>query len=160
VKNNIIFEKLKIEEINQYSNMINNLIISVFDEFVGKDYSEEGNNTFKDFVEQNKIFERFNNGLSQIFIAKYNNEIIGVLETKNNDHISLYFVKKDFHGQGIGKKLFQYFMETIRNNNEIEIITVNSSIFAEKIYSKLGFIKLDEIQEKNGIKYIPMEYKI
>ena len=30
----------------------------------------------------------------------------------------------------------------------------------EKIYSKLGFIKTDEMQEKNGIKYIPMEYKL
>jgi len=152
--NNIIIEKLKISEINQFSNMI----INVFDEFVGKDYSTHGNNTFKDFIKPENVLDRFN-GLN-IFVAKYNNEIIGVLEIRNNDHISLFFVKKDFHKQGIGKKLFEKYLETIKNNSEIKTITVNSSIYAEKIYGKLGFIKMNEIQEKNGIKYIPMEYKI
>jgi predicted GNAT family N-acyltransferase len=42
----------------------------------------------------------------------------------------------------------------------IKIITVNSSFLAEKIYSKMGFIKTDEIQERDGIKYIPMEYNM
>jgi predicted GNAT family N-acyltransferase len=37
---------------------------------------------------------------------------------------------------------------------------VNSSFYGEKIYKALGFIKTEEAQEKNGIKYIPMEYKI
>jgi predicted GNAT family N-acyltransferase len=45
-------------------------------------------------------------------------------------------------------------------NNGIKIITVNSSFFAEKIYSKMGFMKTDEMQEKDGIKYIPMENKL
>ena len=48
--NDIIIEKLKIEEINQFSNMI----INVFDEFVGKDYSKQGNDTFKDFIKPEK----------------------------------------------------------------------------------------------------------
>jgi GNAT superfamily N-acetyltransferase len=151
---NIIIGKLKIEEINQFSNMI----ISVFDEFVGKDYSKQGNDTFKEFIKPENVLDRFN-GLN-IFVAKYNNEIIGVLEIRNNDHISLFFVKKDFHKQGVGKILFEKYLETIKNNSEIRIITVNSSIYAEKIYEKLGFIKINEIQEKNGIKYIPMECKI
>ena len=152
--NDKIIEKLKIEEINQFSNMI----INVFDEFVGKDYSKQGNDTFKDFIKPENVLDRFN-GLN-IFVAKYNNEIIGVLEIRNNDHISLFFVKKDFHKQGVGKKLFEKYLETIKKNSEIKTITVNSSIYAEKIYEKLGFVKINEIQEKNGIKYIPMECKI
>jgi len=156
MENNIFFETLKKEDINQYSNMINN----VFDEFVGKDYSEEGNNIFKDFIKPNNILDRFSNNLNKYFVAKYNNEIIGVLEIKNNDHISLFFVKKEFHGQGIGKKLFQNYMETIKDNNDIKIISVNSSIYAEKIYSKLGFNKTSEIHEKCGMKIVTMEYRI
>ena len=153
--NSIVFDELKIEDISQYSNMINN----VFDEFVGKDYSIQGNCTFKEFIEPQNILERFNNGVNQFYIAKYDNEIIGVLEIKNKDHISLFFVKKEFQGQGIGKKLFEIHVNSIKNNEEIKIITVNSSIYAEKIYSKLRFVKTNEIQEKCGIKYIPMEYK-
>ena len=154
---NIIIDELKIDEINNVSNMINN----VFDEFVGIDYSENGKKTFKDYISPKNIFERFNNKISKFYIAKYINEIIGILEIKNKDHISLFFVKKEYHGKGIGKKLFDNYIRTlIQDNIGIKVITVNSSFFAEKIYSKMGFTKIDEIQEKDGIKYIPMENKI
>ena len=153
----IIIDKLDIKEINIYSNIINN----VFDEFVGKDYSEKGNRTFKDFTNPKNVLARLNNENNLCLVAKYNNEIIGILEIKNYDHISLFFVKKDFHNKRIGKILFEYFINIIkRENMEINNISVNSSIYAENIYSKLGFIKTDEIQEKDGIKFIPMEYKL
>jgi GNAT superfamily N-acetyltransferase len=153
----IIFDELKIDEINLFSRMINN----VFDEFVGMDYSEEGNQTFKDYIKPENIMTRLNEKTSQFFVAKYNNEIVGVLEIKNKDHISLFFVKKGFHGKGIGKKLFDNYGEILKKgNNGIKIISVNSSSYAEKIYSKLGFTKTSEMQEKSGIKYIPMECKL
>jgi GNAT superfamily N-acetyltransferase len=155
--NNIIFDELKIDEINKVSNMINN----VFNEFVGIDYSENGKKTFKDYITPKNILERFNNKTSQFYVAKYINDIIGILEIKNKDHISLFFVKKEYHGKGIGKKLFDNYIKTLKqDNNGIKVITVNSSFFAENIYSKMGFIKTNEIQEKDGIKYIPMENKL
>ena len=157
MENGIIIEELKYEEINIFSNMVNN----IFDEFVGKDYSEEGNNVFKDYIIPENILERLNNKTSKFYVAKNNNEIIGILEIKNIDHISLFFIKKEHHRKGIGKRLFDNYIKTLKqDNNGIKIISVNSSIYAEKIYSKLGFIKTDEMQEKNGIKYIPMEYKL
>ena len=154
---NILIDDLKMEEINYVSNMINN----VFDEFVGKDYSKEGNNTFKDYIKPQNILIRLNGKNSRLLTARQGDEIIGILEIRNKDHISLFFIKKGFHGKGIGKKLFRYYLRTLKNENpEIKAITINSSIYAEKIYSKLGFVKTGEMQEKDGIKYIPMEYKI
>jgi predicted GNAT family N-acyltransferase len=153
----IIIDELKTDEINFVSDMVNN----IFDEFVGKDYSEEGNNTFKDYTTLQNILNRFNEKSSKFLTAKYSKETVGILEIKNNDHISLFFIKKEFHGKGIGKKLFENYLSIIKNeNSKIEKITVNSSIYAEEIYSKLGFIKTDEVQERDGIKYIPMEYKL
>jgi GNAT superfamily N-acetyltransferase len=155
MKENIFFNELKIDEINSFSNMVKN----VFEKFVGMDYSEEGNKTFKEYIRPENILARFNEKTSQIFAAKYDNEIIGILEIKNKDHISLFFVKKEFHDKGIGKKLFENYIEALkREDNGIKAITVNSSFYAEKIYTKLGFQKTDIIQESNGIKYIPMKY--
>ena len=155
--NKIIIEKLTIEEVNIVSNMVDN----IFDEFVGKDYSVEGNNTFKDYIKPENIIKRLVEKSSIFFTAKSDNKIIGMMEIKNKDHISLFFVQKEFHGKGIGKYLFRYYLKKTQEKNfGIKIITVNSSIYAEKIYSKLGFIKTKEIQEKEGIRYIPMEYKI
>ena len=150
----IIIGELETNEINSFSNLVN----TVFDEFVGKDYSEEGNNTFKDYTDLKNILIRFNEKTGKFYAAKYQNEIVGILEIKNNDHISLFFVKKEFHGRGIGKKLFEHFIKHV--NSEAETITVNSSIYAEKIYARIGFIKTGEIEETNGIKYIPMSFKL
>jgi hypothetical protein len=44
MENDIVFDEMKISEINSVSNMVND----VFDEFVGIDYSEYGKETFKD----------------------------------------------------------------------------------------------------------------
>jgi predicted GNAT family N-acyltransferase len=104
--------------------------------------------------------ERFTNGTSHFYIAKYIDEIIGILEIRNRDHISLFFVKKEFHGKGIGKKLFDNYIKELKQENVIKTINANSSFFAERIYSKMGFIKTDEIQERDGIKYMPMEYEL
>jgi len=152
----LIIEELKEIEINSFRNLVNN----VFDEFVGKDYSEEGNESFKEYTETKNVIIRFSEKNSKFYVAKQDKDIIGALEIKNNDHISLWFVNKKFHGKGIGRKLFEYYLEKLLHNNiEVKTITVNSSIYAEKIYEKIGFIKTNEMQEKNGIKYIPMEYR-
>jgi predicted GNAT family N-acyltransferase len=157
VENIVISDVLKFEEIKTLSEMVEN----VFDESVGKDYSEEGNIEFKKYITPQSIFDRINDKTRKLYIARNNNDIIGVLETKNKDHISLLFVKKEFHGRGIAKKLFQKYLESFKNDNFWkESITVNSSFYAEKIYSKMGFIETNDMQEKNGIKCIPMAYKI
>jgi len=156
-KKDLTVNELKIDEIDFVSNMVDN----IFNEFVGKDYSVVGNNTFKDYIKRRNILNRVTDKSCQFFTVKIKNEIVGIMEIRNKDHISLLFVKKEFHGKGIGKYLFEHYLnKTRRENTGIKIITVNSSIYAEKIYSKLGFIKTNEIQEKDGIKYIPMEYRI
>ena len=158
--NEVIICELKIAETEICSSEIySNMINIVFDEFVGKDYSEEGKKSFKDYLEKNSVFERLKNNYYKAYLARFNNEIIGILEIKNNNHISLFFVKKEHHKKGIGKKLFEYFINKIKQENiGINKITVNSSIYAEKIYSRLGFVRINDIQEKNGIIFIPMEY--
>jgi GNAT superfamily N-acetyltransferase len=157
MENKVVIEELNLNEVNNVSSMVDN----VFDKFVGKDYSVEGNNTFKDYIKPENIIKRFLEKRSIFFSAKIENIIIGMMEIKNIDHISLFFVKEEFHGKGIGNYLFSHYLKKIQDENmDIKTITVNSSIYVENIYIKLGFIKTNEIQEKGGIKYIPMEYKL
>ena len=149
--------EMKTEDID----FVSKLISSIFDEFVGYNYSEEGNKTFKEYIDPKNLLERYNKKSSRFYAAKCDNEIAGVLEIKNNDHISLFFVKKEFHKKHIGKKLFENYIKIMKQENIItEKITVNSSIYAETIYEKIGFKKTGELQEKNGIKFIPMEYNL
>jgi hypothetical protein len=94
MENDIVFSEMKINEINSVSNMAN----KVFDEFVGMDYSENGKETFKDYITPKNILERYSNGTSHFYIAKYIDEVIGILEIRNRDHVSLFFFcRKNLH---------------------------------------------------------------
>ena len=153
MEQNILVELLKKADINSVSLMIT----AIFDEFIGYDYSKEGKSTFKDYITPKNILERLDT--NKFYVAKNDTTIIGILEIRNNDHIALFFVDKKYHKKGIGKMLFNnYLNELNKMDTKIETITVNSSIYAVKIYERLGFKKTGELQEKNGIKFIPMAY--
>ena len=83
-------------------------------------------------------------------------KLVGVAATKSEGgHISLFFVDKNYHRQGLGRQLF----ETILNNCISETITVNSSPYAVEIYKKLKFTVISEEKTRNGIRFIPMLYR-
>jgi len=71
----------------------------------------------------------------------------------------LLFVKKEYQGKGLSRKLFEHYMENYLKDRTVEI-TVNASPYSEKIYEKLGFEKISGMQETNGIKYFPMRRKL
>lgn len=124
------------------------MVWSVFQEFEAPDYPQQGVEEFRDFLNNSTELSKL------IFYgAMLQNEIVGVIAMRKS-HISLFFVKKQFHRNGIGKKLFKYVLKHL-NNNEI---TVNSSPYAQFIYQSLGFSPTDKQQITNGIIYIPMKY--
>ena len=90
----------------------------------------------------------------KIYGAFENNVLKGIIATnRKKKHISLFFVDKGSQGKGIGKKL----MSVIMKDNENSYITVNSSRYGVLIYEKLGFVKMEEEKEQNGLKFTPMK---
>ena len=84
---------------------INQLIRKVYDEFVAPDYSDEGNQYFYEWIEPENIAARQKENRN-ILIATLRNKLAGVIEIRQNSRISLLFVDKSFHKQGIARKLF------------------------------------------------------
>lgn len=149
---------LVIEEFNPSEvNEVHDLIRKTFDEFVGKGYSPQGQNTFYDYIEPDKIVNRFQSG-NLILVGKMDHKIVGMVEVRDNNHISLFFVDKDYQGKRIGKKLFQSVAERVKG--ETTYLEVNASPYSEKIYSALGFKKVGELKEEDGIKFVPMKMEL
>lgn len=143
-------------EINEYIA----LVLNVYNKFVAPDYSEEGNNTFYNYLTYDAVFKRYKSG-NIMLVAKNKDEISGVLEVRGNDHISLFFVKRKYMHMGIGKMLFAYYLNELKVEKcEVEKITVNSSPYAVEIYKKMGFVEISSLQEKDGIKFIEMSSQI
>lgn len=135
------------------------LILNVFMEFQAPDYSIQGILEFKKFIAYDNIIEKFKNNQMLFWGCFKEDKLVGVISTRNTNHICLLFVKKEFHKRGIAKKLFNVVLnESIFNeNNEI---TVNSSSYATDIYHHLGFTDIDKEQIIDGIYFTPMKYII
>ena len=121
----------------------------VYIESKDNSYSEQGIETFCNFVDNKKITKSF-----KVYGAFEDNILKGVIATdRRKRHINLFFVDKVSQGKGVGKKL----MNIVVNNNENSYITVNSSRYGVPIYEKLGFVKMVEEKEQDGLKFTPMK---
>ena len=124
------------------------LVWEVFLEFESPDYTEEGINEFKSSIDDKAwVKERDFYGYFDD-----NNKILGVIATKDLNHIALFFVDGKYHRQGIVKKLY----EKAKTINKDNFFTVNSSPYAHEIYKKLGFFDTDKEQCIKGLRFFPM----
>ena len=149
-------KRLEPSRIGEFSDFIR----KVFDEFVSADYCAEGNQTFYDFIAAEEIRKRLDRG-NLFLVEESGGRIIGALELRDSNHISLLFVDRAFQRKGIGKRLFKTALAHVRKQNpKSDRIEVNSSPFAKEIYEKMGFVARSGLKEKNGIKYFELVYEI
>lgn len=140
----MIIREIKEEEMKEALK----LVWEVFLEFESPDYTEEGINEFKKSIDDKEWIKE------RDFYAYFDdsNKILGVIATKDLNHIALFFVDGKYHRQGIGKKLY----EKAKDLNKYNFFTVNSSPYAHEIYKKLGFIDTDKEQCIKGLRFFPM----
>ncbi|MBR5598031.1 MAG: GNAT family N-acetyltransferase [Lachnospiraceae bacterium] len=125
--------------------------------FEASDYTDEGIESFRDFISDQWLKKMFLKGQYQMFVALDQDKIIGFLTIRNEHHISLLFVDKDYHYKGIGKTLVQKVGEYIITEIGVDYMTVDSAPYALEFYHKLGFWDLAPQQQKQGIIYTSMK---
>ena len=131
---------VKADEIKEVSDLVK----QVFDTYVGVEYSQEGKKNFYYFVDAIKNRETL------IYVAKVDQKIIGMIEMRKN-HICLWFVHSNYMYQGIGKALFNR-----ATSHLLCELSVNASKYAIRAYESLGFKPTGDLQEKDGIVFLPM----
>ncbi len=131
-----------------------------FNEFIAPGYSQEGRNEFLKYV--NPGFTRFRLAHDHFILVAVDGDIIaGAIEVRSNYHISLLFVKKEYHQRGVAKKLLELALDKCKKHKpEVSIIEVNLSPYAVPVYEKLGFIKINTEQVANGMRFTPMTLKL
>ncbi|MGN0621306.1 MAG: GNAT family N-acetyltransferase [Porcipelethomonas sp.] len=127
------------------------LIWKVFCDYEAINYPEAGKQAFWEAIHSEEYLNMLN-----AYGAFEGKELTGIIAVRNEGmHLALFFVDGNHHRKGIGKSLWN----AVLAENKSETITVHSSLFAVEIYKKLGFTPTDDVQENDGIKYVPMEYK-
>jgi predicted GNAT family N-acyltransferase len=136
------------------------LIMREFDSFIGVGYSKRGRERFRELItlEYVKSLPQ-RNGFS--VVALDHDDPVGVFSVRDVNFITLFFVDRNYQSKGIGKRLFTFAKNKIAGKYpDLEKLTVHSSPYAEKIYYALGFTKSGDETEEDGIKFIPMEFRL
>ena len=153
----LTYRKIEKEELQKALDLVH----IVFDEFEAPYYSKEGVESFYKFTSMDNMLEQYINGSLYFYGCFVNDIIVGMIAIRNFIHISLLFVDKHYHKQGIARSLFNNILKIcIEKNPPLQSITVNSSTYAVGFYHKLGFVDISSEQVLDGIIFTPMKLKI
>ncbi|MDJ0833232.1 MAG: GNAT family N-acetyltransferase [Gammaproteobacteria bacterium] len=147
----IIYRQMKTGE----EQAVSRLVEHVFNEFVAADLEPAGIAEFFRFANPVALRARRQpDGF--VLVACQGDDIVGMLEFIPPDRIAMLFVS--LRGQGIAGELLAGAIRRIRANNpQLVNLTVNSSLYAEPFYRKLGFQPTADATTVNGIRFIPMQ---
>ncbi len=134
----------------------------VFQQFEAPVYKPEGTKAFRlDIVENEAFLTKCRQGIFPIYAAFDQGKMIGIIGMGSGTHINLVFTRKEYHRQGVATSLFRYLLADLRiKNPDLQELTLNASPYGIPFYLHLGFEALSEEQEKHGIRYTPMKWKM
>lgn len=136
----------------------------VFHEFIADGYSEEGRQTFTDYLDYKlkEMAEDLESGHKKLWGFYQDNQIVGVIGTRDTYHISLMFVDKNYHQRSIARALFNTVIADLKQQQEGQPfeMTVNSSPYAVAVYQRFGFEATATEQDNKGIVFVPMKLTV
>ena len=139
---------------------LSDMIARVFNQFVAHEYPPKGIEEFFDYIQPQALRERAEQR-HFILVAKSEGKIVGMIEIRGCDHISLWFVDSRFQHQGIGRELWAQALAWSRSRwLGVKEITVNSSSYAVKIYEQLGFETRGPQETIKWISFYPMVLRL
>lgn len=137
---------------------VSRMVEKVFDSTVASYYSKKGIRTFKGYIEPKHMEQRLKKGSRLLLHEDEEGIITGMIMTKGNDHISLFFVREELQGKGVGRSLIERLIDEIgKDHPDVERITVNSSPNSVAAYKRLGFSILEPERILHGISFTRME---
>ncbi len=135
---------------------ISTLITTLSKKFIVPTLTKEGADILIHSMNIKSIQSYFNEGY-RYHVGTIDKEIIGVVSTRDNNHLYHLFVSEQCQGRGYASGLWDFAKAECIRAGSPKLITVNSSINAAQMYKKWGFIPISGVRESSGIKDIPMK---
>lgn len=127
-----------------------------FDRFIRPFYSEQGVRSFSAYIDPEAVARRQSIDCL-MFVADLEGELVGLIEMRGFDHISMLFVKPEFQKRGIATQLFDRALRTaLKLEPGLDELTVFSAPGVEQIYRHWGFVEIGPETEADGIRFLPM----
>jgi len=136
------------------------LVLSVFDAYIAPEYTPQGIEEFRKYAQAAALLERSRQD-HFVVTATHGDTLAGMIEMRQNNHVSLLFVAKPFHRRGLSRGLLDRAMGHARDQGgTLERVTVNSSRYGVPAYEALGFLQTGPERAVNGILFTPMAMRL
>lgn len=136
------------------------LVLASFEEYIAPEYTPLGVEAFRKFAAADALCERAGED-HFVVVATLGGSMVGMIEFRHSDHVSLLFVDKAFHRQGLARILLdQGLAEARKRKPVVERVTVNSTRYGVPAYERLGFLQTGPERAVNGIVFIPMAMRL
>lgn len=89
-------------------------------------------------------------------VADVQDRIVGMIMVKDHHYIGQFFVAADHQGQGLGSALWAAALSHVQLSQSAGEFTVYSSISAEPVYRRFGFLPTGPAAVEGGFRCIPM----
>ena len=133
------------------------LVWEVYAETIAPNSSPEGVASFQKFIKYDYISQIWARGHLIFFGAYEEGVLCGTLALRVDGHIALFFVKKQYQGRGVGRMLFGAAYHCCAQQLSAGRMTVNAAPGAVEKYVHMGMRPVAGEQEKDGMRYVPME---
>lgn len=136
--NKIVFEKAKLNEVDELVSIIHRCIIEVN----SKDYESLDINKFLNEINSEKISSNIIS--NHFYVAKYYGDIIGMgavardSSQESQSYFTSIFINPNYHKMGIGRKIVEYLEKDEWCLNS-KLIEIPASKTAHMFYHKLGY---------------------
>jgi len=137
---------------------IGELIGALSEKFITHEFNLKARSHFLSSNDGDSVKKNMKSGYSY-HVATHFGKIVGVVGLKERSHLYHLFVAEEYQRAGLARKLWQKALSESIEHGDTRIFTVNSSNNAIGFYKRLGFNQTGPMIEKEGIQYIPMEYK-
>ena len=133
------------------------LVWTTFMEFEAQDYGEEGVGHFFEFITDDDLHKAFLRGAYPVLVARLDGKIVGVGSVRSGNRLSLLFVAKECHKNGIGTELIDRLCRYLRDICHESSMIVKAAPYAVEFYKKIGFVPLEPERNISGIRVTTME---
>ena len=86
--------------------------------------------------------------------------LVGVVATRDDAHLHHLFVARDWHGRGLGRRLWERARDGCVARAGTRRFTVHSSSFAREVYLRFGFRPTGPVEECGGVISHPMALEL
>lgn len=89
--------------------------------------------------------------------SESDSKIIGLLASRDANHVFHFFVDPDYQKRGVGKFLWRHYLFHLTGESP-QLVTVKASDYAINFYKKLGFTIVQPRQIEKGLAYTLMHF--